>query len=405
MASMGFPDRSASTAGSVMATGPPEPVAGSAPAPVSVKREWMGRGRRRGWGRGGIDRGDRGDRLVRLRLDRVHRGDWGDRLARGNRWDRGHRRARGNRGDWPRGDGSNRYAGGDRLARRDRRDRPRVDRGNRCTRCHRLVRGDRCRFEGLRGRRCGSRLTRSWYDQRRHLGGGGRYLVQQILERVVRRFPVLGRRDPFSGFRHQAGIGAVRGAHQCLDSSLARVGVHVAVVLQGDYFPLRPVHVVADIRLCLGYQPANMAVPGDHRYQVVLQRAHLGEVCPQCTAGGIGRTTGPHTAVEDLDLLVAAGIHHIGELMQDPVVLLRPVVEGVLIGFRPPARLEHLPGVLSCRPRNAHRLLSSQQPPGRSDETCRVGTRGGSFDRRARCTAAAPALMRRRLVSGNGRHG
>ncbi|ARG56916.1 hypothetical protein B1T45_15065 [Mycobacterium kansasii] len=131
----------------------------------------------------------------------------------------------------------------------------------------------------------------------------------------------------------------------------------------------------------------------------------MAEVCPQRTVGGVGRTTGPHTAVEDLDLLVAAGIHHVGELVQDPVVLLRPVVEGVLIGFRPPVRLEHLPGVLSYRPRNAHRLLSSQPPPGRSDETCRVGASSESFDRRARSIAAAPALMRRRLMSGTGRHG
>ncbi|ETW21734.1 hypothetical protein MGAST_24215 [Mycobacterium gastri 'Wayne'] len=160
-----------------------------------------------------------------------------------------------------------------------------------------------------------------------------------------------------------------------------------------------------NIRLCLCDQPGDVAVPGNDPNQVILQRAHLIEVCPQCTVGGIGRATGPHTAVEHLDLLVAAGIHHVGELVQDPVVLLRPVVEGILIGFRPPARLEHLPGVFSYRPRNAHRLLSSQQPPGRSDETCRVGTRSGSFDRRARGTAAAPALMRRQLMSGTGRHG
>ncbi len=165
------------------------------------------------------------------------------------------------------------------------------------------------------------------------------------------------------------------------------------------------VHVVVNVCLRLGDQPGHMLVPGNNRGEIVLQRAHLLEIPAQRTVGRTGGTTGPDTTVEHLDLLVPAGVHHVGKQVQDPVVLASPVVVDVLVGVGPPTRLEHPPGVLPRRPRNTHRLLSSPQHPGRSDQTCQVGTRSGSLDRRAHRTAVALACGPRQLVSGTGRHG
>jgi hypothetical protein len=73
--------------------------------------------------------------------------------------------------------------------------------------------------------------------------------VQQILERVVRRLPILGRPNLLSGFGHQTRVGLMRRPHQRIDRGLSLLGVQLGVVFQNCYFPLSAVHVIADFRL------------------------------------------------------------------------------------------------------------------------------------------------------------
>ncbi|AEJ48798.1 hypothetical protein HX92_4124 [Mycobacterium tuberculosis] len=146
-----------------------------------------GRGCRCGRGDRGGDRRDRGWLAWCARFDRGHRGD---RLARGHRrdgsagrWcDRSYRRSR---------DGCDWGSRGDRGSRRDRGSRgdrgSRRDRGSRCARC-----------------------ARGWHDQGRHVWGWRRLLLKQILECVLRRFPILGFQHPLSGLGDQTDIGPMR---------------------------------------------------------------------------------------------------------------------------------------------------------------------------------------------------
>ncbi|WP_420891786.1 hypothetical protein [Mycobacterium ulcerans] len=84
-------------------------------------------------------------------------------------------------------------------------------------------------------------------------------------------------------------------------------------------------------------------MPGNHRREMILHRHQLINVCAQRAVGGISGTPRPDTAFEDVEPLLPTRVQDMGDLARCLAVLLGPDIKDVLIGLRPPTRVEHQP--------------------------------------------------------------
>jgi hypothetical protein len=201
-------------------------------------------------------------------------------------------------------------------------------------------------------------------------------LVEQILQGVGRRSPGLAHQNLRGGAVDDADIGPVLSADHRIDL-LGSLGiVQAGVAVQDVDGPVRGDDIVGDVRLGLHDYLGDIFVPRNHGRETVLQGHHFVDQCPEFAVGSIGGATRPDTSVEDFGPLIPAGLQNVGDVPQNLRVLLRPVIEGLLIDLRPPARIEHLLGVPPRRLGETHQLLLSQRGTRCIGDTNRAGDSG-----------------------------
>jgi hypothetical protein len=152
--------------------------------------------------------------------------------------------------------------------------------------------------------------VRGWLDCGSVRDGdrGWRFLVEQILQRVGRRFPRLAHQDLGGGAFDDADIRRVRRDDHRVDLLRQLGSVQAGVILQGVDRPVSLHNIVGDVRLGPHDRQGNVFVPGNHGGETVLQDRHFTDQRAEFAVGGAGGATRPDASVKDFRPLVLAGL-------------------------------------------------------------------------------------------------
>jgi len=113
-------------------------------------------------------------------------------------------------------------------------------------------------------------------------------------------------------------------------------------------------NAISDSRLSFCNGVARLLVPRDGTDQVLLQTDQVIDEFVNFALGRVSCGAFENSAVEDLAALMLKALQRLCRLLQDLRVLLGAIIETLLIGLYPSARLEHLHGVFTGGLGNSH---------------------------------------------------